>query len=129
MVQINANANTRTEVMESIGASVLQAVQDVDFELGRRNKNGTDISPHLKTLNHHWMDCDDSSTTIGELTYYLRAIYLYDARYDMALVEYRESLRIKRAAYGNEHPNVAVTLRAMGNVYHDKGHYKHALDK
>jgi tetratricopeptide (TPR) repeat protein len=126
---INANANTRTEVMESIGATVLQAMQDVDFRLGRRNKIVTDILPHLKTLNHHWMTHDDSSATLGELMLYLGTIYRNDARYDLALVEYRESLRIKRAAYGHEHPRVAVTLHCMGSVYHDQGQYERALEQ
>jgi tetratricopeptide (TPR) repeat protein len=126
---IDANATIRTEVMESIGAAVLQTMQDVDFQLGRQNKTVTDILPHLKTLNHHWMVYDDSSATLGRLKYYLGEIYVNDARYDLALVEYRESLRIDRAAYGKEHPEVAATLHSMGSVYESQGQYERALDE
>jgi tetratricopeptide (TPR) repeat protein len=138
---IDANANTRTEVMEAIGAAVLHAMQDIGVHSGRRNKFVTDILPHLKKLNHHWMVYDDSSATLGKLKYYLGTIYQNDARYDLALVEYhealrinaleefREALRIQRAAYGNEHPSVAVTLHSMGGVYHDQGHYQRALEQ
>jgi hypothetical protein len=38
------------------------------------------------------------------------------SQYKRALDEYRESLRILRAAYGNEHPEVAVALHNMGCV-------------
>jgi tetratricopeptide (TPR) repeat protein len=126
---IDTNANTRTELMESIGAAVLQAVRDVDFRLGRRNKIVTDILPHLKALNHHWVVYDDSSATLGRLKFYLGTIYHNDARYDLALVEYRESLRIERAAYGNEDPDVAATLHHMGHVYYLQGQYERALEK
>jgi tetratricopeptide (TPR) repeat protein len=126
---IDANANTRSEVMESIGAAVLQAIRGVDFRLGRRNQIVTDILPHLKTLSRHWMVFDNLSETLGRLKNCLGTIYLYDARYDLALVEYRESLRIKRAAYGNEHPKVAATLHSMGDVYYRQGQYVLALDE
>jgi hypothetical protein len=61
--------------MESIGAAVLQAEQHVDFQLGRRNKIVTDILPHMKTLNHYWMEHDDSCVAIGRLNVCLGTTY------------------------------------------------------
>jgi hypothetical protein len=60
--------------MESIGEAGLQAAQHVDFQLGRHNKFVAQTIPHLTTLNHFWMEHDDSSVTIERLKDYLGII-------------------------------------------------------
>lgn len=46
----------------------------------------------------------------------------------LALEKYHESLRVKEATFGKNHPDVATTLDNMGRVYEAQGQHKLALE-
>ena len=54
-------------------------------------------------------------------------VYQRQGRYDEALKELKEALRIRRAALGDDHPDVAATRNNMGVVYRSQGRYDEAL--
>ena len=52
----------------------------------------------------------------------------YIADYDKAMMLYRRALKVAVRKYGENHPDVAVSLNNIGSVYFDQGDYTKALE-
>jgi tetratricopeptide (TPR) repeat protein len=54
-------------------------------------------------------------------------VYLEAGEDDEAVELYKESLRVERKALGQDHPEVAFTLRHLGQVHQERGEFAQAI--
>jgi tetratricopeptide (TPR) repeat protein len=54
-------------------------------------------------------------------------IHYMNGEHDLALIDYREALEIRRRLFGDEHLDVAATAYNTGQTHHQRGEWKEAM--
>jgi tetratricopeptide (TPR) repeat protein len=62
------------------------------------------------------------------LWYNIATIHFETGEDEIAIRMFKETLRVERAALGDDHPDVVLTLQHLGQVYQQLGHFEKALE-